>query len=465
MSDISYRNLVLPCMTYNEVLNESDDGQPEWIPLRNRDRLRMSRVLSIGTVSLIPVFAKLTIFLVTFPMLRKLEVSRLHSGLIWLVYPAVILLVNPVVMSMSDVTRSPIGRRRPYIIGGTILILASLIVIFFIDHCDLFSLSLPIRRWFFIGCFTIICVGIQLIEYPSQQLIRDLIPQMQYDQAQQAIQMVANLIFLVWCLLVFLRVHTYAPKSFRLTDKSFFVLLSTILIFICFLFSMVAGREEQLTEAPLSSNPFQQMVEAAKSGRPTKLSIAIFFILSCGTIPFYVSLSHYVSATYYEYDSDRAISFSLGMWAISFALNAIVTIIPMRTLAESTGIRRICAVAVFIITFILCLFFWVHNKWAMLGCLPFVDVLYKVVVMAHSDIELNAATSDMITGCRCLLDSVMGLGVFLGVLIYEIVFVKLTDNIGKCIGFGAIPIFITFLVYLAINPKKETLLNLERTCL
>lgn len=453
-------------MSYNEVTNDFpgfDDGQPDWIPLASRDKLPLWRVLGIGTVSLIPVMAKLTIFLITLPMLQSFDISRLESGLIWLVYPAAMLLVNPFIMFRSNVTRSWIGRRRPYIILGTIMILVGFMTTFFVDRGQFGFTTKQVRLWAFIGCFTIICIGIQLIEYPSQQIIQDLIPATQYEKACQAIAFAGNLLLGVACLLGYLQVQKYSPKGESFTDKGTLILICIFVISLCFVVCLLACQEEQLTEAPIYVGPFHQMIDAAKSfGGSAKLTIAICCLASCGTIPFYISLSDYFSSEYFDSDSDRAVSFSLGVWAIGFALHSLITLLPIRTFVEMAGIRVVCIFVFALMSVILALFFFVHNKWAMLGTQAVVDVLHNVAIVALSNIEVMAAPSDQVTGCKCLLDSVRGLGTFFGVLIYEVGMVKVTSNVGISIGAGVAAVVISMLVSLGIDRKKATAFNLER---
>lgn len=55
------------------------------------------------------------------PVTESLGASPLIYGLIWLAGPFTGMVVQPIVGALSDKTVSPLGRRRPYLLGGALL--------------------------------------------------------------------------------------------------------------------------------------------------------------------------------------------------------------------------------------------------------------------------------------------------------------------------------------------------------
>ena len=55
------------------------------------------------------------------PVTEGLGASPFIYGLIWLAGPFTGMVVQPLIGALSDKTVSPLGRRRPYLLGGAIL--------------------------------------------------------------------------------------------------------------------------------------------------------------------------------------------------------------------------------------------------------------------------------------------------------------------------------------------------------
>ena len=55
------------------------------------------------------------------PVTEELGASPFIFGLIWLAGPFTGMVVQPLIGALSDKTRTPLGRRRPYLLGGALL--------------------------------------------------------------------------------------------------------------------------------------------------------------------------------------------------------------------------------------------------------------------------------------------------------------------------------------------------------
>ena len=55
------------------------------------------------------------------PVTEELGASPFLFGLIWLAGPFTGMVVQPLIGALSDKTNTPIGRRRPYLLGGALL--------------------------------------------------------------------------------------------------------------------------------------------------------------------------------------------------------------------------------------------------------------------------------------------------------------------------------------------------------
>ena len=55
------------------------------------------------------------------PVTEELGASPFIFGLIWLAGPFTGMVVQPLIGALSDKTKTPLGRRRPYLLGGALL--------------------------------------------------------------------------------------------------------------------------------------------------------------------------------------------------------------------------------------------------------------------------------------------------------------------------------------------------------
>ena len=55
------------------------------------------------------------------PVTEELGASPFLFGLIWLAGPFTGMVVQPLIGALSDKTKTPLGRRRPYLLGGALL--------------------------------------------------------------------------------------------------------------------------------------------------------------------------------------------------------------------------------------------------------------------------------------------------------------------------------------------------------
>ena len=63
------------------------------------------------------------------PYLLQLGLSKAHTSLVWIAGPLSGLIMQPIIGVLADSSRSRWGRRRPFMIGGTIIVGFTLLVL------------------------------------------------------------------------------------------------------------------------------------------------------------------------------------------------------------------------------------------------------------------------------------------------------------------------------------------------
>ena len=134
------------------------------------------------------------------PVTEELGASPFLFGLIWLAGPFTGMVVQPLIGALSDKTRTPLGRRRPYLLGGALL---SAIALWAFPNSatitewfgNLFGVNLPMWSALLFAAIMIwvldACVNIA--QGPYRALVPDVVPQEQHSIANSYISLAIGL--------------------------------------------------------------------------------------------------------------------------------------------------------------------------------------------------------------------------------------------------------------------------------
>ena len=134
------------------------------------------------------------------PVTESLGASPFIYGLIWLAGPFTGMVVQPIVGAMSDKTVSPLGRRRPYLLGGAIL--ASLALWIFPNSAsvanllhNLTGLDLHPLTALLIAAIMIWVIDacVNVAQGPYRALVPDVVPEEQHALANSYISLAIGL--------------------------------------------------------------------------------------------------------------------------------------------------------------------------------------------------------------------------------------------------------------------------------
>ena len=134
------------------------------------------------------------------PVTEGLGASPFIYGLIWLAGPFTGMVVQPLVGALSDKTVSPLGRRRPYLLGGALL--ASLALWIFPNSANVAEflhkvtgLKLPPLTALLIAAIMIWVIDacVNVAQGPYRALIPDVVPEEQYSIANSYISLAIGL--------------------------------------------------------------------------------------------------------------------------------------------------------------------------------------------------------------------------------------------------------------------------------
>ena len=134
------------------------------------------------------------------PVTEELGASPFIFGLIWLAGPFTGMVVQPLIGALSDKTKTPLGRRRPYLLGGALL--SALALWAFPNSAgitewfgNLVGINLPVWSALLFAAIMIwildACVNIA--QGPYRALVPDVVPQEQHSIANSYISLAIGL--------------------------------------------------------------------------------------------------------------------------------------------------------------------------------------------------------------------------------------------------------------------------------
>lgn len=134
------------------------------------------------------------------PVTEGLGASPFIYGLIWLAGPFTGMVVQPLIGALSDKTASPLGRRRPYLLGGALL--ASLALWIFPNSALVASflqkvtgIELPALTALVIAAIMIWVIDacVNVAQGPYRALVPDVVPEEQHSLANSYISLAIGL--------------------------------------------------------------------------------------------------------------------------------------------------------------------------------------------------------------------------------------------------------------------------------
>ena len=134
------------------------------------------------------------------PVTEELGASPFIFGLIWLAGPFTGMVVQPLIGALSDKTRTPLGRRRPYLLGGALL---SALALWAFPNSAIITeklsqfLHISFAPWaallFAAIMIWILDACVNIAQGPYRALVPDVVPQEQHSIANSYISLAIGL--------------------------------------------------------------------------------------------------------------------------------------------------------------------------------------------------------------------------------------------------------------------------------
>ena len=296
------------------------------------------------------------------PVTENLGASPFLYGLIWLAGPFTGMVVQPIVGALSDKTHSPLGRRRPYLLGGAII--ASIALWLFPNSGNIANsiqnvtgVSLPVWTGLLIAAIMIWVIDacINVAQGPYRALIPDVVPQEQHSLANSYISLAIGLgsvvaagtaPFLNWAF------------GYQMSIQAQFIMgalaFTLAMVWTCLTIREMKNSKESQDKTEKGKGFWQSMVEFfALSPEVSKICVMQFFTW-IGTMCMLIFFTQYSIHTVFavpdlttagakemfEADLLKGTNFSSICFAI-FNFVCFIVAIPVGILAEKYGNKKV----------------------------------------------------------------------------------------------------------------------------
>lgn len=254
------------------------------------------------------------------PVTEGLGASPFIYGLIWLAGPFTGMVVQPLVGALSDKTVSPLGRRRPYLIGGALL--ASIALWIFPNSAgvanflhNITGLNLPVWTALFIAAIMIWIIDacVNVAQGPYRALIPDVVPPEQYSLANSYISLAIGLGSVVAAgaapfLKYFFNYQMSIPAQFIMAALAF----TLGMLWTCITIKEHQNKKEMIKEAAAAEVQEDTFIDSLKnffalSPEVSKICIMQFFTW-IGTMCMMIFFTQYSVHTVYGVPDLSAVS-------------------------------------------------------------------------------------------------------------------------------------------------------------
>lgn len=246
----------------------------DWIPYAKRDKLSFPLMLGIAASSICPSMIWSAIMGLYFGLAFKLGITGTLNTVVLLLGSLIGFIVTPIVGVISDGTTLKWGRRRIYMVVGSLILLIAYILVIF---CDKIVKSPSGVKGLFIFGILLAYTGTNILQGPARYLISDVCPPTQQVLMGSIGAIYTGIGGLFNNLIGALALYKYTS----LTQEQFILVCSIVVITVSTLISCIVAKEEQLTEKPETSNPFAGIVVAFKDmTKPRLILCMVSFVMN-----------------------------------------------------------------------------------------------------------------------------------------------------------------------------------------
>ncbi|OHT00734.1 major facilitator superfamily transporter [Tritrichomonas foetus] len=409
----------------------------KWIPLNQRDRLSYLHIMGIGLGNLAPHLLFVIIPTLFTPIAQSLKVSSLAQTFTLFYGSFAGFACAPLVGVYSDACTFRWGRRRIFIVTGSVFMtLGLLLMTYCVDIGKFLSGDKdPLRAQqalFIISYMATVTAG-NIANAPTRTICSDVCPPKQQS-------LMAN-ICSVFSALGGITVNTFGGfKIYSYTSlgqEQFLLIVSSVLIAFSITVTAIVAKEEPLTVKPPKVRPFKRIFDAIRTmPKPFSRTAIPYLLAQMALFQFNFGFSNFMGSDIFGGDnsapegSEAKKAYQNGLsWAMmcnvaKFGTQFLYGFVNHKV-CELIGMKATSVAGYITLSAGLITFFWVNNQYPYLAISILVGAGYAVAMsVPYAIVSLVSPQQE--------------LGAYLGILMMCTVIGEQLSNFGIGQGFGLI---------------------------
>ena len=381
---------------YDETFQSTD-----FIPLNKRESLSIIHIIGICSSMLAYQIAYSVEFALGTPIMSRLKIPQTYQPFIWLTGPLSGFIIQPLIGFYSDAVHLKLGRRRPFIIAGTIGIVTGFIMLYFVEKIGSILNHLNPRGWsifIFVTGLLITNVSINVLQGPSRALVGDVVPKSQQVLANSLGSLMLGIAAVITNFIGGFNLSKYTNGKF--SSEQIVIISGCILLVLGVIVTLICAKEEHFVGEVQRDNPLKEIYSSAKSMPKAVFRISIVYLFSwMAYFPFMVEATDYFGRDIFGGSPDSSIQelkdkytegVNFGMLVIGVS-NILVMFygIIQDSVLKCLGMKFSYALSQIIEAICLIPLFFIKDKWILLlllaplgiSCTIFNSVPFAVVGM------------------------------------------------------------------------------------
>ncbi|KAK8887553.1 hypothetical protein M9Y10_038602 [Tritrichomonas musculus] len=421
-----------------DEFNQEQLIKKDWVPLNKREHLSYIHVVAISIGNLAPHLLFVIIPVLFTPLAQSFYISSLAQTFILLYGSFAGFACAPLVGVYSDSCMFKWGRRRLFIVTGSIFMSLGLLLLTYTESVgEWFSGNknpLKAQQALFVISYMLTVTAGNIANAPTRTICSDVCPPSQQSLMANLCSVFSALGGILVNLIGGLKIYKYVGS---LGQEQFELIVSITLIVISITITVFAAHEEPLKDKVPKVRPFKRIFNAIKTAPTPFWRTAIPYLLAqMSLFQFNFYFSHFMGQDIFGGDngnnapSEEKQKYQDGLsWAmmcniVRFGTQFLYGFLNTK-ICELIGMRATSVIAYFVLATGFITFFWVKNKYAYIAIVILVGSGYAVAMsVPYAIVSIVAPNEEK--------------GAYLGLLMMCTVIGEILSNFGVGRLFGLI---------------------------
>lgn len=427
-----------------DIPDYDDLSIDRWIPLASRMRLSILHIIGISFSILSFQIAYSVEFALGTPIMNKIDMSSGMKSFLWSTGPISGFFIQPIVGYYSDIYRSKMGRRRPFIIGGSIGIIIGFALLYYVEALG--SLFTNYNLWthvFLVISLIVTNISINIMQGPARAILGDLVPKAQQVTANTIGSVMISFACFIGNLSGGLSLSEYTRGAF--TNEQIVIICGVILILFGTVSTGLCGKEEPLTEVPARESPLKEIYHATVNmPRPILRVAIVYFLAWMSYYPYQVLMTDFFANDVFDGNArthDKpymdGLAFGMLVMAATSAV-AVVYAIFQPKIIERVNMKYVYFITQLFSAISLLLVFFVRNKWALMAIL----IPLSISLVASNSIPFTVVATCVPQEQMAIYMGVLNFFAVIGQQLAQLIIntgvASFTSNVGQVIGSGSV---------------------------